>query len=112
MSRINLRLLCEKDRKGVFDLLQNPQVMKYIGPRKPLTDDEVIGWIKAELDSPTRFVVACCESDEIIGFCGVKEIDSVLDFGYFLREQFWSQGYAAGACRMALSKLSSTIGHL
>jgi len=109
MSRINLRPLCEEDRKGVFDLLQNPQVMKYIGPRKPLTDDKVNGWIKAELDCPTRFVVASCESGEIIGFCGVKEIDGVLDFGYFLREQFWNQGYAAEACSMALSKLSSTI---
>ncbi len=109
MNRINLRFLCGRDKEGVFDLLQNPKVMKHIGPRRPLTDDEVLDWINTELACPSRFVVASNESDEIIGFCGVKEIDGVLDFGYFLREKFWNQGYATEACRMVLLKLSSTM---
>jgi ribosomal-protein-alanine N-acetyltransferase len=109
MNRIKLRHLCDRDKEGVFDLLQNPKVMKHIGPRQPLTDDEVSDWINSELASPSRFVVAFTASDEIIGFCGVKEIDGILDFGYFLREVYWNQGYATEACRMALLKLSATI---
>jgi len=83
--------------------------MKHIGPRQPLTDCEVSDWINSELASPSRFVVASISSDEIIGFCGVKVIDGILDFGYFLREVYWNQGYATEACRIALLKLSATI---
>jgi hypothetical protein len=37
-------------------------------------------------------VVASSKTDELIGFCGVKEIEGVLDFGYFLREKLgWSK---------------------
>ncbi|PHR98828.1 MAG: GNAT family N-acetyltransferase [Blastopirellula sp.] len=109
MNRINLRLLGDRDRDGVFDLLQNSKVMTHIGPRRPLTDDEVLDWINTELVSPSRYVVALIGSDEMIGFCGVKEINGVFDFGYFLREKYWNQGYATEACRMALLKLSSMM---
>ncbi len=108
-NRINLRFLCDGDKDGVFDLLQNSKVMTHIGPRRALTDNEVLDWINTELVSPSRFVVASNESDELIGFCGVKEINGVLDFGYFLREKYWNQGYATEACRMALLKSSSTM---
>ena len=109
MNRINLRHLCDRDKEGVFDLLQNSKVMTHIGPRRALTDDEVLDWFNAELVSPSRYVVALNESDEIIGFCGVKEINGVFDFGYFLREKFWNQGYATEACGIALLKLSSMM---
>jgi ribosomal-protein-alanine N-acetyltransferase len=109
MKKITLRFLCKNDLKGTFDLLQNPKVMQYIGPRRPLTDDEVTEWFDTEINNPSRFVIASIKSDEIIGFCGIKEIDGVLDFGYFLREVFWNQGYATEACRIALLQLASTI---
>ncbi len=109
MNRIKLRHLCDSDKEGVFDLLKNSKVMTHIGPRRVLTDDEVLDWINTELVSPSRYVVALNESDEIIGFCGVKEINGVFDFGYFLREKFWNQGYATEACRIALLKLSSMM---
>lgn len=109
MKNITLRFLCKNDLKDTFDLLQNPKVMQYIGPRRPLTDDEVTEWFDTEINNPSRFVITSIKSDEIIGFCGIKEIDGVLDFGYFLREVFWNQGYATEACRQALLKLATTI---
>ncbi len=109
MNRIKLRYLSEADKKCVYELLQNSTVMKYLGPRRALTDEESADWFNSELQLPTRFVVALRESDEFIGFCGVKEIGGVLDFGYFLREKHWGQGYATEACKLALSNLSATI---
>jgi len=109
MNRIKLRHLCDSDKEGVFDLLKNSKVMTHIGPRRVLTDDEVLDWINTELVSPSRYAVALSGSDEIIGFCGVKEINGVFDFGYFFREKYWHQGYATEACRMALLKLSSMM---
>jgi [ribosomal protein S5]-alanine N-acetyltransferase len=109
MSRIKLRTLSQSDSEGVFDLLQNTKVMKHIGPKRALTDKEVIDWFKSELDNPTRRVVAFSETNEIIGFCGVKEIDGALDFGYFLREKFWGEGIATEACKMALSNLNGIV---
>jgi ribosomal-protein-alanine N-acetyltransferase len=107
MNKIILRFLCQKDLRDIFDLLQNPRVMKYIGPKRPLTDDEVRGWFDTEMNSPSRFVIALSHSDEILGLCGVKDLNGVLDFGYFLREAFWNQGYATEACHQALDNHAS-----
>jgi hypothetical protein len=56
MNKIKLRLLYAKDREGVFDLLQNPKVMKHIGPRRPLTDGEVLDWINSVLRLHKKFI--------------------------------------------------------
>jgi [ribosomal protein S5]-alanine N-acetyltransferase len=69
-----------------LDLLKNSNVMKYIGPKRALTDNESGDWFEQELRMPSRFVVALAETNEIIGFCGINEIDGILDFDYFLRE--------------------------
>ena len=108
MSRIKLRYLLDTDhdRKCVHDLLQNSRVMKYLGPRRSLSDEEAVDQFNSELQNPTRFVVATSETNELIGFCGIKEINGVLDFGYFLREKFWGQGYATEACNRTLLELS------
>ncbi|WP_422102199.1 GNAT family N-acetyltransferase [Vreelandella sp.] len=64
---------------------------------------------ESELANATRFVVANVDTDEFIGFCGLKHIDSVADFGYFIRSKFWCNGIAVKACELAINKLSSVI---
>ena len=109
MSRIRLRNLVEEDRSSVYDLLGNDQVMKFIGPRKSLSKNESDDWFSSELKNPSRYVVASIESNDLLGFCGVKNIEGTLDFGYFLREKYWGQGYAKEACSLALKELSKRL---
>lgn len=109
MSRITLRYIFEGDRENVYDLLLDPNVMEFLGPRRPLLAEEAKEWFDSEIESPSRYVVASKSSDELIGFCGIKETEGVLDFGYFLRKKYWGKGYATEACALALDKLSNKV---
>ncbi len=90
-------------------MLGDSEVMRFLGPRRALTEDEADSWFENALDSPSRFVIADADTDEFIGFCGIKDIDGVLDFGYFIRAEFWGKGIAAKACELAVEKLATKV---
>ncbi len=101
--------LVDSDRNAVFDLLQNEQTMRFLGPRRPLTDAEAEVWFTNEQKSKTRFAFRSTETNEIVGFCGITQLDGDLDFGYFIRQKFWGQGLACLMCKSAIFKLAQTI---
>ena len=90
-------------------MLRDPKVMRFLGPRRVLAEDEADAWFENALANPARFAVAEADTDEFIGFCGIKQIDGVPDFGYFIRSEFWGSGIAAKACELAVERLSSEI---
>lgn len=69
-------------------MLQNEHVMRFLGPRRPLTDSETETWFTKEQQAETRFAFRAVETNEIIGFCGITLLDGDLDFGYFIRQNF------------------------
>ena len=105
-DKIKLRTLLITDKTMVLELLMTPEVMVFLGPRRSLSETEALQWFETELVSPSRFVISLIHSDELIGFCGVKEIDATMDFGYFIRRKYWGNGYAKKACELAIHKLS------
>ncbi len=109
MIPVKLRDLHYQDKAAVLAMLQDPQVMRFLGPRRALTEDEANSWFEAALASPSRFAIAESDTDEFIGFCGIKEIDGILDFGYFIRSEFWGNGIAARASELAVERLSTKI---
>ncbi len=109
MDSFVIRYIKIDDKEYVVEMLQDPDVMRYIGPRRALNEQEALKWFSEELDLRSRFAIALKSSDELIGFCGVKEIDGVLDFGYFLRKRFWGQGYATNICERVLEMIRSDI---
>lgn len=109
MASVTLRDLHRQDKVAVMVMLRDPLVMKFLGPGRALTEEEAALWFESELANPSRFVIALAETDEFIGFCGVKEINGVLDFGYFIRSGFWGNGIAAKACELAVERLSAEI---
>ena len=108
MHKVEVSELIESDRNCVFDLLQDEQAMKYLGPRRALTDEESEKWFSNELETPSRFVFRDIETKEFVGFCGLKEIDGELDFGYFIRQKYWGKGLAKVMCNIAIERLSPT----
>lgn len=65
--------------------------------------------VQACARNPSRFVIADVNSDEFIGFCGIKEMNGVVDFGYFIRAEFWGKGIAAKACELVVEKLATEV---
>lgn len=109
MNSVKLRALQQKDRAAVISMLGDSRVMRFLGPRRSLTEDEADSWFRSALDNPSRFVIAQADTDELIGFCGIKEINGVLDFGYFIRSEFWGKGIATRACQLAVEKLATEV---
>ncbi|ADP96740.1 GNAT family N-acetyltransferase [Marinobacter adhaerens] len=109
MISVKLRNLCHQDKKAVIAMLGDPKVMRFLGPRRALAEGEAGSWFENAVANPTRFTVAHADTDEFIGFCGIKQIDGVPDFGYFIRSELWGNGIAAKACELAVEKLSSEI---
>lgn len=71
--------------------------MRFLGPHRPLTQTEAMDWFDDALHKPSRFAIADAKTDEFIGFCGLKKINDIWDFGYFLRSEFWGRGIAFGS---------------
>ena len=107
MTAVKLREPLHQDKVAVVAMLRDPEVMRFLGPRRALTEDEAGSWFESALAHPSRFVVAEAETDEFIGFCGIKQIDGVFDFGYFIRSEFWGNGIAVRACELAVQKLAA-----
>ncbi|MCP5077449.1 MAG: GNAT family N-acetyltransferase [Psychromonas sp.] len=107
--RVILRSLKTTDKSSVVVLLTDSDVMAFLGPKRALDATEAQQWFESELASPSRYVVALKETNELIGFCGMKVIDGITDFGYFFRKAFWGQGYASEACLLAIEQLSNEI---
>lgn len=90
-------------------MLGDHQVMRFLGPGRALAESEAAAWFDDTLANPARFVIAEAERDEFIGFCGVKQIAGIPDFGYFIRSEFWGNGIAVRACKLAVERLSTQI---
>ncbi|WP_305966175.1 MULTISPECIES: GNAT family N-acetyltransferase [Marinobacter] len=108
-AQIKLRGLNARDKPAVLSMLADPEVMRFLGPRRALSDDEAAAWFNEALQRPSRYVISDAISDEFIGFCGIKEINGILDFGYFIRSEFWGKGIATRACELAVGKLAHEI---
>ncbi|SMY33704.1 hypothetical protein PMAL9190_01163 [Photobacterium malacitanum] len=109
MDKIFISQLVDSDRNSVFDLLQNEKTMRFLGPRRPLTDAEAEIWFTNKQQAETRFAFRSIETNEIVGFCGITQLDGELDFGYFIRQKFWGQGLASLMCKSAISNLAQSI---
>jgi [ribosomal protein S5]-alanine N-acetyltransferase len=105
MQDIIISTLSIQDKTAVYELLQTPAVMQYLGPRRVLNDSEALKWFNDALNTPSRFVFRLAKNNDLIGFCGVKEIDGKQDFGYFLRQKYWQQGFAKRMCNMSIDQL-------
>lgn len=113
--RLILRELVPEDAPGMFALDSNPAVLRYIGV-PPQTDMEqslaIIEFVRAQYrdNGIGRWAVILKESDEFIGWSGLKLIRETVnghsnyyDLGYRFREEFWGKGYGFEAARTCLN---------
>ena len=108
-ERLILREMLLSDAEALFEMDSNPKVHQYLW-NKPLTDiSEVYQYIEKVRNQYLennigRFVVVLKESNELIGWAGLKYNTEIVnnkvhfyDIGYRLNEKFWGKGYASEA---------------
>lgn len=105
-KRLILRPFESSDDEVLFALDSNPNVHLYLGNNPATKIEQVQENIKSlqnqyKQNGIGRFVVELKETNEVIGWAGLKFITeednghvNFYDIGYRLREEFWGKGYA------------------
>lgn len=126
-ERLILRKLLPSDDEGMFLLDSNPNVHRFLGNNPVSTIAEsrnMIENIRNQYvqNGTGRLAVILKESNEFIGWCGIKFITepdnnhiNFYEIGYRLREEFWGKGYAYEAAKACLDygfhQMNITIMH-
>lgn len=109
-ERLLLRPIENADAEALFEMDSNPNVHLYLG-NEPLTDiEDCHGYIEHIQNQYIkngigRFVIVLKETNETIGWAGIKFITeeeenghiNFHDIGYRLQEKHWRKGYALEA---------------
>jgi [ribosomal protein S5]-alanine N-acetyltransferase len=112
-ARLLIRKFEQRDKKPLADLFSSSKAMEFVGPRRPMTEDETSVWLDHQLDLQqirlTRFAVELIAIGELVGVCGYQFIDDEWDFGFYFRQAFWGHGYATEACVCLLEKAGELL---
>ena len=112
-ERLTIRKFKPTDLAGLLDMFTDSEVMKYIGPRRAMTQEETEEWLSNILHKQdrelTRYAVALKGTAELIGVAGLRNEEGVKDFGYYFRRKFWGQGYAREACSVIINYIETTL---
>lgn len=118
--RLVLRPIVEADIDAVFAACSNPRVTAYTVFETHRTRAESEAFIRECLtvkspDGKVHFAIARRETPgPLIGMCGARRIEdrcnSAVEFGYWLAEECWNQGYATEAVRVLVPFLFEHYG--
>lgn len=109
-SRLILRKIVDQDADSLFEILGDPEVMKF-SVHGPDTREGVLKFIdgtkkRYERDGVAQWAVICKETGAFVGECGiaVQMVDGKkeCEIGYRFMRKYWGQGLAseaAIACR-------------
>jgi len=121
-DRLLLREFILDDAEKFYQLNLNPNVIKYTGNAAFKSIEEAKLFLENYNDYKTngygRWAVINKESNEFIGWCGLKygELENQTDIGFRFFEEEWNKGYAtesAAACLkygFEVLKLNRIIG--
>jgi RimJ/RimL family protein N-acetyltransferase len=99
---IHIRHFEESDFAGLLNLDTDPEVMKYIGNGKIMTEDQVRSALKriiSRYDEMKEFGIWAAElksTSEFIGWFALKPLPGThdIEIGYRLLKKHWGHGYA------------------
>lgn len=107
-ERLILREFLIEDAQDFYKLNLDEEVMKYTADYVFKTVEESIDLIRNykeyEKTGFGRWTVVLKKTNEVLGWCGLKYIQSVdeVDLGYRLKRKYWNKGYATEACKASL----------
>ena len=104
-NRLLMRQFRASDNEAMFAMDSNPNVHQYLGNEPVTTIEQCDQYIKAiqkqyQQNGIGRFVVQIKDTQEIIGWAGLKFITepennhvNFYDIGYRMAEAYWGKGY-------------------
>jgi ribosomal-protein-alanine N-acetyltransferase len=108
-ARLRLRMFTQGDLDALAAIASDPEVMRFIGPGKPLTRDEVQFNLSSIINAFRRrgfgrWAVEKKESGALIGYCGLSlgSGQSSVEIAYLLARGEWGRGIATEAARAVL----------
>jgi ribosomal-protein-alanine N-acetyltransferase len=104
-ERLLLRPFKHSDFAGAYQLLSDPEVMRYSlnGPYSKQKSEDFINQciLKSDNNEPTLFAVLDKENNQFMGFCGFfpQKIQGQeeLELGYRFAKAYWGKGFATEA---------------
>jgi ribosomal-protein-alanine N-acetyltransferase len=112
-ERLVIRKFRLSDLPSLIDMFTDEEVMRYIGPRRRMTEGETREWLSDKLHRQehelTRYAVALKGTDELIGVAGLQDDNGIKDFGYYFRRSYWGKGYAQEACSAIIKHLETSL---
>lgn len=93
-KRLVIRKFSDKDIDGLYKLLSNEQVMRYI--EKPYTFDQTLSFLKKYALTITPSIFAVDNKDgNFVGYIIYHPYDTnSYEIGWILHQKFWNKGYA------------------
>lgn len=119
-DRLSFQLMDEKDTQDLFDLDQNPEVMKFINGGKPTSIEDIKNIFLPRMASYTNaekgwglWSVKVSESRSFIGWVLVRPMDffsdnpqfNDLELGWRFKQESWGKGYATEAAKSIMQAL-------
>ena len=108
-ERLLLRLFTEQDAALIYELNQDPDVIKYTHDQvkdmehaKEILEQTILP--QYVLYKHGRWAIQLKPELDFIGWCGLKfrAEENEIDLGYRLRKEFWGKGYATEAAFASL----------
>lgn len=102
-ERIYFRCFTENDIDFIHQWHQDPEITRYTGDPMPWDTIESTRSIVQHTIMPQyekgigRWAVCLHETNECIGWCGLKDIGDAYDLGYRFCKAYWGKGYASEA---------------
>lgn len=117
-DRLILRKLTADDAEFVFELVNDPAWLRFIGDRGVRNLDDAREYIrKGPVDSYSRhgfglYAIERKEGASPIGICGLVQRDFLedVDIGFALLPAFRGRGYAREAARATMTYARQTVG--
>jgi ribosomal-protein-alanine N-acetyltransferase len=113
--RLAMRPIVPADAAAFFQILGDPEVMRFsVGGVHRSVDDTIL-WIEHGVRHQSAhgfamFAIVCRSNGDIIGQCGLEVLaDGRTEIAYRLRRDKWGWGYAAEAARAWLDYGFSTL---
>ncbi|NTU27959.1 GNAT family N-acetyltransferase [Bacillus tequilensis] len=108
-NRIRLRCMEDRDQASLFELFNDPDVMKYYsGLKNKRQTREWINWNKRNEKGygVSLWIAEDKRTGDFLGQCGIVpqqvENQTVMEIGYMFARRHWGNGYAHEAARACL----------
>lgn len=115
-ERLLLRPWTMDDHAAFLAIVQDPAVMRYIGPGVTWSGEQVTEFIARHMELQEQhgyclWAVTLRSTGALVGFCGGRPwSETEVEIGWRLAQSCWGQGYATEAARCAVKYLQEVCG--